>query len=112
LSSGFLIFFVAIFLGNPDNSSMIKKLKPHLYVADKNDLCSEDTLFIRQAPEELYHICDRAKTAFGGEQYLVGRVKFDYTLGEYHCTRDGCWQKLELIDVWSDPEFTGWESRC
>lgn len=91
---------------------MIKKLKPHLYVADKNDLCSEDTLFIRQAPEELYHICDRAKTAFGGEQYLVGRVKFDYTLGEYHCTRDGCWQKLELIDVWSDPEFTGWESRC
>ena len=91
---------------------MIKKLKPHLYVANKDDVCDEDIIFIRQGPEELYHICDRYPVAFGGEQYLVGLVKFCYTLGTYHCTRAGCWHKLELADVWSDPEFTGWEKHC
>jgi len=90
---------------------MIKKTKPYLYVADRDDLCEEDTIFIRQGPEELYHICERAPISFGGEQYLVGPVKFCYTLGTYYCSRSKCFQLLPLEDVWSDVELTGWESK-
>ena len=90
---------------------MIKKLKPNLYVADAADLCDSDIVFIRESPEVLHHICDRESLSFKqGEKYLVGQIRWDPIEGEYYC--DQCWKRMELSDVWSDPELTGYETRA
>jgi hypothetical protein len=87
---------------------MIKKVKPNIYIVNNEDLCGENIIFIRESPEVLHHICDKEVLAFKkGERYLVGQVRWDHIEGEYFC--DQCWKRLELADVWSDPEFTGCE---
>jgi len=91
---------------------MIKKTKPNLFVADQEDLCTSDTVFIRETPDSLYHICDRYRSAFGMEQYLVGAVGFDQVRGTYYCTRPQCFVSLDLEDVWADDELTGCEGQA
>jgi len=95
-----------------DNSFMIKKTNTNIYIADKYDLCDSSVLFIRESPTILYHICDREKGSFKTERYLVGKVGWDCTLGVYYCTRSSCFKRLELIDVWSDIELTGYEGKA
>ena len=92
---------------------MIKKVKPNLYIADKNDLCDPDILFIREDENNLHHICQREKGKWGTEEYLVGKVYFDPLEGEYFCSSRNCNSKFNIEDVWSDLEGgTGSEGRC
>jgi len=92
---------------------MIRKIKANLYIADKQDLCGEEIIFIREDENVLHHICMREKGKWKTEEYLVGLVRFDYTSGQYFCERRDCNAKFELADVWSDlAGGTGYESKC
>ena len=92
---------------------MIRKIKENLYIANKEDLCDEDIIFIREDSNTLHHICMREKGKWRTEEYLVGVIRFDYISGSYFCSRRECNSKFELADIWSDLEGgTGYEWKC
>ena len=92
---------------------MIRKIRPNLYIADKEDKCGENIILIREDDNTLWHICQREPGKWGIEEYLVGKVAWDPLGVSYFCMRRECNAKLELADVWSDLEGgTGCEHKC
>lgn len=91
---------------------MIKQIKPNWFVASKEDVCEPDILFIRVTDNELWHICWRKPGPHDSEYYLCGHVRWDIILKTYHCSRFNCYTKFDLVDVWSDPQLTGYEGKA